>query len=178
MEDTGTIPVGATIHSVTIRVRARRSAGTMDIGSFVFVYFYPSGFISVPGVGDTMLTTSYTIFSTDALTTRPFTGAPWTRADLFATGGPANLMSQENSWELYFGNEVPVLPFCDLIQMVVEYSPPPVTALWCYNPVSNTYLYAAECPGPPWVASDPPTPTITGVEPRFSRASAMPTSWS
>lgn len=42
-----------------------------------------------------------------------------------------------------------------------------VTAWW-FNPTANRYVFAAESPGEPFVASDAPTPTITGVDPRFT----------
>jgi len=39
---------------------------------------------------------------------------------------------------------------------------------WWFNPTSNHYVFAAESPGDPFVASSAPAPTITGVDPRFT----------
>lgn len=37
---------------------------------------------------------------------------------------------------------------------------------WWFNPTSGHYVFAAESPGAPFVASDAPTITVTGVSPR------------
>jgi len=41
-----------------------------------------------------------------------------------------------------------------------------VGASWWFNPTSNHFRYAVDTPGEPFVASDPPTVTVSGVSPR------------
>ena len=41
-----------------------------------------------------------------------------------------------------------------------------MSGTWWFNPTSNTYFFGLVSPGEPFVASDPPTITITGVSPR------------
>lgn len=122
-EDEGTIGVGATINSVAFEVRV--SAPTpVDITSGFLNYWtgpnFGTDFIAVPYVNGNIGPAATTI-TTGALATRPGTGLPWTRANLFATAAKASLMNPENSWSsISFGGETGVV--VDYMGLVVDYT--------------------------------------------------------
>jgi hypothetical protein len=125
--DTGAIPLGATINSVELQLRAKLGPGAstlpIDLSPGPSLYYYFGAFpdySAVDYVGDTLVTTSYKTFSTGPLLVQPGTGNPWTRSDLFATGGPADLMSRENSWTLFLNSTDE--GFLDYAALVVDYT--------------------------------------------------------
>lgn len=112
--------------------------------------------IRVTGGGSEAIVTDFTILSDVALT---FIAPPipdpgtLTYAIVVAYGRTA-----------FPGEETLFFPLNN-VNLEVSYTGG-VTSTWWHNPTSNHYVYAPESPGAPFVASDPPTPTITGFSPR------------
>jgi len=170
LQDDGSIPSGATITSVTVRVRVKASAAAnLDfLGPHQpFQLFshgsYSLGGTSVAASAASAIGSTYSFIETDPLTVNPATGTPWLRADLFSDG---NVDAVGNgAWFLYilptnFNNSVEF----DYAALEVIAGGTPMQ--WCYNPTSNHYVFAAECPGPPFISVAPPTIAITGFSPR------------
>jgi hypothetical protein len=79
--DTGAIPLGATINSVELQLRAKLGPGAstlpIDLSPGPSLYYYFGAFpdySAVDYVGDTLVTTSYKTFSTGPLLVQPGTG--------------------------------------------------------------------------------------------------------
>ncbi|HXI27838.1 MAG TPA: hypothetical protein VNG89_05440 [Vicinamibacterales bacterium] len=156
----GTVPVDATVVSVNATVTVKSAGGT--IAQLDFNVLGDTGFGQVPFVGAVgSSVAAFTSFSTGALTTNPATSAAWTPADLF----PATPAGPSINGFFEVGCDLGTGPgHIDCVTLLVTFT----AGSWWFNPTSNHYVFAAESPGDPFVASSAPAPTITGVDPRFT----------
>jgi len=173
-EDDGVIPLDAVINSVQVVANVKGTNAHTIKQLFLSGAFYSNSTVGAATAVDTHTpqSSSYALVSGDVLTENANTHAPWQRAELFNdndAGGEGNggltLFCGEDVFSSTIGDSYGI----DYIALIVNYDyvPPPPSGMWCYNPYSNRYLYAAECPGPPWISDvDPPTVNVTSVSPR------------
>lgn len=157
--DEGAIPIGATINSVTLRLKltGNNFTGTVFTGGHYYMSSYCNDidaaqeFILLPdfdGVGPFNIPVN-TTFDSSTLTTNPLTGSAWTRASLFSSGSELGVDTQR--WQL--APNVPDIGGIgflqlDYVALIVNYS---ASAAWYFNPSTNHYQYSASDPGDPWI---------------------------
>lgn len=154
------IPVDAVIVSVEVQARFQvAGAGTIllfECNAFWSSTFGAAPFVGAAGSNPSALTT----FTTGVLTTNPVTGLAWTRAELAPVSAAT---TQDGFFEIALATNAADDGHLDWLQLTVIYD----AGEWWFNPTSNHYVFATESPGEPFVAISAPTPTITGVSPRF-----------
>lgn len=168
------IPFNANINSVQFSIVLRgtglnlRYSGvgnglTALVPTSLGPYDWQMGFNPEPVVPIDVVT--FTTFSSAVLTTRADIAAsevvfvPWTR-DAIVT----NPITGHPAWGILA--TFPVSSYFDIDRafLTIDLA---TTAIWCFNPTSAHYVYAIECPGPPFISNVPaPTITITSVSPR------------
>jgi hypothetical protein len=126
----------------------------------------PGGGANIPLTVGTLGPT-YSVLETAWMTVNPVTGNAWQYAELFHN--PNDLTSGSfQGWMFDFYCSAPGGTFgVDAFRLIINEDVPEGTGQWCFNPTSNHYVFAAECPGPPWISGvAPPTITVTGVSPQ------------
>lgn len=166
IDDTVTIPAGATINSVTIQVRL---SGNVQGFSSLDGHFYsgqitdnltaaPNFLISAFDSGGLVSVPSLTTFSTAAMTTNPVLGGAWLRSQLFSN--TQNLTTGNSIWILELVSSGCVI---DYFGLLVDYTAG--VQNWYYNAQSNNYKRSVTDPGFPWTLSAAPTVVPTSVTP-------------
>lgn len=166
------LPGGAPIDRVKVRVRAKGVNFVIDnslqagTGGFEIAIVVPEpggANINFP-IGT--LGPAYSWVETNWMTVNPATGLPWQRESMFFDSSTLTTGFFQG-WIFDFYCAAPGGTFgVDAFELVINDLP--AAATWWFNPTSGHYRYAEESPGAPFVASDPPAPTITGFSPRSS----------